>query len=243
MIHDFETDHAAEQLNSRLPEIPLILKIAFPLGVGGRHFRADTSENLKGIDCCIYLNHGPPVTIDWKLRELVWSDVALEFKHDHDDGRTKLGWVADPSKLCNFFGYLFIPIWTCWFLPRKATQQAWIRNCDRWRALYGEIRSRNRTYWSISCPVPLDVIRAEIGGIRIATPTTLEVIDRYPNGPMIEHWCTCGEIGSQSVGSYLLKGQLGTWYCPLHRPPAPALAPRQEAPPLPPLTPTQGTLF
>lgn len=30
------------------------------------------------------------------------------------------------------------------------------------------------------------------------------------------HYCHCGEWGSRGVGVRLLKGQLGTWYCPAH---------------------------
>lgn len=57
------------------------------------------------------------------------------------------------------------------------------------------------------------------------------------------HYCHCGEWGAYGYDVALNRDQLGTWYCLEHRPPPPVPAPRQEAPPLPPLAPTQGSLF
>jgi len=221
VIRDFHIDHAAEQIQGRAPELVAILKMAFPDATSGKYFPAGSIENRSGIDCSVAVPHGPAVMIDWKLRKRQWGDIALEFKHEHDDGRITLGWVADTGKLCNLFGYVFMPTWTCWFLPREATQKAWDLNKDEWLRSYGEARSRNPDYWSVSCPVPTSVVRKEIGGVRIVTPSAVEAIDRYPDGPF-EHYCRCGAWGAFGYGVHLRSGKLGAWYCREHRPKATA---------------------
>lgn len=57
------------------------------------------------------------------------------------------------------------------------------------------------------------------------------------------HYCHCGKWGSHGVGVRLLKDQLGTWYCAEHKPPPEPPKPEPERRELPPLMPTQGSLF
>lgn len=38
----------------------------------------------------------------------------------------------------------------------------------------------------------------------------------YDEGGHFVHYCHCGKWGSHSIGAFVLRGQLGTWYCAEH---------------------------
>lgn len=214
-IHDFQDSMARERDDTLAPELRATLKRLFPEASGWRIAKPGSGVQRKGIDCEIITRRGL-ISIDFKFRETVYPDFALEFEHRHDDGRMTLGWVADVSKACDLFAYVFKPTWTCWLLPRRALQAAWIR--EGWLATYGEgVKARNRTYVSVNCPVPIDVACREVGGIRWGDNDKTESFERDPR----EHYCSigCGDWGAFGVGQ--------NWYCRKHRavdaPPIPAL--------------------
>jgi hypothetical protein len=65
----------------------------------------------------------------------------------------------------------------------------------------------------------------------------------YDKAGRFIHYCHCGKWGSFGVGVALNKDQLGTWFCPEHKP-APAILPPPPAlEPAPPALPVQGSLF
>lgn len=54
----------------------------------------------------------------------------------------------------------------------------------------------------------------------------------YADGNFIHPCCVCGAEAGLGFGVSLLKGQLGTWYCEMHKPPKPMID-EQASPAMP----------
>lgn len=180
-----------EQADTRSPTLLRIVRQAFP---NYTEFNIVEGEaNKRGNDTSVGMPYGPPVTIDWKFRKVVYEDIALEY--GHTDGFAP-GWAADPGKQNDLIGYVFKPIATCWLMPRLEVLNAWERYKDEWLdGRFFIVRAPNRTYYTLSVAVPFDVTKQTIGGIRIATPTTLEIVKHpSPYFNFEREYCYCGRL-------------------------------------------------
>jgi len=215
-VRNFKDDLAAERKDTLRPEVRDLLRSLFPQATGMRVERRPAAQKV-GVDVAVNVERGPPVTIDIKFRERDYDDIALEYAHAKDDGGIMVGWVADESKKCDLFAYIFKTTWTCYLLPRPALQRAWRERSGEWLAQYRHPqyhRTRNKTYWTKWCPVPTDVVMQHVGGIRIAT---LEGASIPQRSDFFEHYCHCGHWGSFGSGVAIRGGKEGHWRCRDHR--------------------------
>lgn len=205
MTHDFRESMDRERDDTSDPRLRSTIKLLFQDATGWRIAKPGTDVQRMGVDCEIVTPRGP-ISIDFKFRAVVYPDFALEFEHRHDDGRVTLGWATDKAKTCDLIAYIFKPTWTCWLLPRPALQAAYVR--EKWRDRYGEgVKAQNRNYMSVNCPVPIDIVCREVGGVRWGDNDKTEAITR----DVREHYCDsgCGDWGAFGIGS--------NWYCGKHR--------------------------
>lgn len=124
--------------------------------------RMEYGEHQKaGIDKEIHLPNGRIVTVDEKIRQprpdgRAFNDILLEYISNDKTGA--LGWVCNPNLRCDDILYVNDPLGKAYFLPTIALQAAWRFNCSELHAKYGSVRAKNNGYYTISTPVPTDVL-------------------------------------------------------------------------------------
>lgn len=125
----------------------------------------DCKTQQAGIDVIFQSTQFGTYYIEEKIRDTVYPDVALEFRHTKEqpvdspyyvtsinDGR---GWVAKPL-ICHYIAYINPA--TVLMLEWRALQRAWIANGKQWIQEYPIASSDNHHYWSHSVCVPTDVL-------------------------------------------------------------------------------------
>ena len=89
------------------------------------------------------------------LREEDWPDILLEYWSDYE--RRIPGWVAK-DLACDFIAYAFVPSQTCYLLPTLILRRAWQMNGQQWVSTYKRVEANNRTYTTVSVPVPIKTL-------------------------------------------------------------------------------------
>lgn len=159
--------HAAEDL----PFWMEVYEKAFPSMVAALNHREDGDHQRQGIDRSIILKNGKQIWIDEKVRfrnkitKKVYNDIALEYLSDKE--REIPGWVCKPL-LCDFIAYAIAPLGRCYLLPVQQLQQAWGVNKGQWFKDFQSIEAKNigynnRTWKTLSLPVPVSVLFKAIG--------------------------------------------------------------------------------
>lgn len=162
MIHDFkeclEFSHGA----SDLPIWKQIYESMFPGCVMVDH-RQDGYHQRAGIDRSLILPNSKQVFVDEKVRRKVYPDIALEFLHVGDNGKTWPGWVCK-SLLADYIAYAIAPLGKGYLLPVLPLQAAFLLHGDAWRNRYFISKSPNRGYWTHCVCVPPKKIFGAICG-------------------------------------------------------------------------------
>lgn len=139
---------------------------AFPGIVAMINHRQDGWHQRAGIDRSIILSNSKHVLIDEKVRGrnkktgVVYSDIALEFISN--DIKNTPGWVCKPLQ-CDYIAYAIAPFGKCYLLPVLQLQSAWLKNKEKWLAVYGKRPAQNNGYTTWFCPVPPQALYPEIG--------------------------------------------------------------------------------
>lgn len=121
--------------------------------------RKDGWAQRGGIDRVLTLSSGRTILIDEKTREKVWPDILLE--RWSDQARKIPGWIQKPLA-CDFIAYAFVPNETCYLLPTLMLQRAWRLHGRQWSSQFGEVRAHNKTYITVSVPVPIPTLMESI---------------------------------------------------------------------------------
>lgn len=121
----------------------------------------DGPGQRAGADAVIVLRTSVNYRVDFKLRETAYADVLLEYLSDEERGAP--GWVCKPV-LTDWIVYAWRPTSRAIALPVPQLQDAWRRNGDAWVARFGTKRARNRTWTTLSTPVPIDALFPAVGG-------------------------------------------------------------------------------
>lgn len=133
----------------------------FPGHVACTSHRADGQWQRLGVDRSIVLASGVQQRIDEKVRRKNYGDIALEVVAN--DRTNAPGWVRK-ALVADYIAYAVLPIGRAFLLPVVQLQLAWSRHGEAWMEAYSPVRAPNPGYTTISCPVPVPVLFAAIGG-------------------------------------------------------------------------------
>lgn len=157
-VHDFNKCLARSHKYSDAPWWEAVYRQAFGSRIVGMHcVRQDGWAQRGGIDRQIILDCGRVITVDEKVREKDWPDIAIEYKHEFNSRPDKTGWIYG-NLLCDYIAYAFVPSQRCYMFPFLNLQRAWFENRKEWKANYRDVRAQNKDYVSVSCPVPTGVL-------------------------------------------------------------------------------------
>ena len=163
-VHDFQESLAKSQAQADAPWWLEVYRKAFPDLQSSVCVRQDGWAQRGGIDRVLTLSSGKTLTIDEKVRENNWPDIALESWSQHygyKDPRNVPGWAA--KKLaCDFIAYAFVPSATCYLLPFQTLRRAFMANYLDWKREHGELPARNNGYQTLFVPVPIPVLMAAL---------------------------------------------------------------------------------
>ena len=154
--------HSAEDM----PFWKEVYKKAFPSMAKMVNHRKNGDHQKFGIDRSIILENSKQILIDEKVRGrnlrtgIVYEDILLE--HISNDKNNTPGWVCKPL-LCDYIAYAIAPIGKCYLLPVIQLQNAWEINGKKWISNFGNKKTPNKGYSTISTPVPIKQLFIAIG--------------------------------------------------------------------------------
>lgn len=155
IVHDFRESLGKSAAQANAPWWYEVYKLAFPSMAACVYVRKDGWAQRGGVDRMLTLESGRTISVDEKVREKDWNDIALE--RWSDEAKQKPGWIQKPL-LCDYIAYAFIPSRRCYLFPTLLLQRAWRLSGREWIASYGQIRAYNKGYVTISIPVPIPVL-------------------------------------------------------------------------------------
>jgi hypothetical protein len=159
VTHDFMQSLAKSNAHADAPWWLEVYRLAFPSLLASVSVREDGWAQRGGVDRVLTLSSGRTISVDEKVREKDWPDILLE--RWSDEAKQKPGWIQKPL-LCDYIAYAFIPSQRCYLFPTLLLQRAWRLSGRDWITAYGERRAQNRGYVTVSVPVPIPVLLAEI---------------------------------------------------------------------------------
>lgn len=151
-VHNFQDSLSRSAEHADAPWWFEVYREAFPDLVSAVSVRDDGWAQRGGIDRVLTLKSGRTLTVDEKVREKDWPDIALEYWSDA--GRKVPGWVAK-DLACDFIAYAFVPSETCYLLPFQTLRRAWRANCRDWVDRHPRIEADNGRYKTVSVGVPI----------------------------------------------------------------------------------------
>lgn len=168
VIHDFNKSLASSHKADEAPFWEECYRQAFPDFVAMHSSRMDGEHQRQGIDRLIVLSNNKTILIDEKVRGRntttgkIYNDIALEYSHHYTNGTVKPGWVCKPL-LCDYIAYAIAPIGKCYLLPVVQLQSVWRKQSPVWLTKYPVIESRNTSWTTRSCCVPVSEVYSAIG--------------------------------------------------------------------------------
>jgi hypothetical protein len=206
MTADFKRALAVEQADTRRPELQALLKLAFPDATGMKII-ADIGTQMSGVDAIIHRPSGN-VSVDFKFRseKQDYEDFCLEYSHSHDDGRITPGWVADQSKVCDYFAYIRKKGWRLALLPRERLHLAWTANEKMWLSSCVSKRTRNKTYWTNWCAVPRSKLLKWMKILDFSLPQIDETPDPELSSTLVKGCQQCGGLWDGTQRQILICG-------------------------------------
>lgn len=164
-VHDFNESLIASHGASDLPIWRQIYELAFPNFLAMIDHREDGEHQRAGIDRSVILSNSKQVLIDEKIRLKDYGDILLEYVSV--DRTNAPGWVCKPQR-ADYIAYAVKPSGICYMLPVIQLQLAWQKNGRQWLRTYGTSKAPNKTYNTLNCPVPVNVLFPAIGaGLRV----------------------------------------------------------------------------
>ena len=123
---------------------------AFPKLRSAVSVRDDGWARRGGVDRVLTLACGRTYTVDEKVRAEDWPDILLE---QWSDEKAHPGLGAEAAGL-----RLYCLQRVCYLLPVMPLQRAWRQRGREWIKEYGQRRTQNPGYVSVSVPVPKAVL-------------------------------------------------------------------------------------
>lgn len=173
MPHDFQESLARSHRQENAPWWREVYAEAFPGFHDMMSVRKDGWAQRGGIDRVITLSSGKTVTVDEKVRDKDWPDIALE--RWSDQAKKVPGWIQK-DLACDFIAYAFVPSRTCYLFPFLALRRAWKLEGKRWIELAEEksggfhiVLAENKGYVTESVAVPTEILLASIRQAMVVT--------------------------------------------------------------------------
>ena len=158
-VHAFQNSLDKANKDQDLPMWDILYKSWFPEFESMVSHPKDGWHQRAGIDRTIVLSSSKTITVDEKLREKDYSDIALEFVSATSNNSP--GWVCK-SMACDYIAYAFKPSGKGYLLPVIQLQAAWKLNGERWKSTYGVKSAKNKGYETLFCSVPAQKVYHEI---------------------------------------------------------------------------------
>lgn len=114
------------------------------------------NSQKNGVDRIIYLENGKTITIDEKVRRKVYDDIALEYVSN--DKTKSPGWIEKDLSI-DYLAYAFLPTQTVYLFDWCALKRAWNHFKVDWKEKYPTAVAPNPYYNTLSCCVPINVLR------------------------------------------------------------------------------------
>lgn len=119
----------------------------------------DLELQAKGVDHIVTLSSGKILFIEEKIRTTSWQDVLLETVSVDATGAP--GWIVKEGMLTDYLLYIFTGT-RAYLYPWELLKIAWARNGEAWLKRYGTVKAVNKSYTTLSVPVPLTVLSKAI---------------------------------------------------------------------------------
>jgi len=126
-----------------------------------RHLRNadDIPAQKRGIDRWVQLDNGQILRIEEKERGKWYGDILLEYVSN--DATNAPGWMEKDLNI-HYLLYSVPSRRFCYVYPWHMLKRAWDRNKEDWRERFGTVTACNVGYNTLSVPVPLAVLTAEV---------------------------------------------------------------------------------
>lgn len=158
-VHHFKESLALSHAQEDSAWWKSVYELAFPGYLSAVSIRENGWAQHSGIDRVITLRNGKTVTVDEKVRQKSYGDIALEQWSDLERG--KLGWMHKELQ-CDFIAYAFVPDKKCYLLPFITLRRAWLRNGPEWHEKacanadgFRFVDAKNPRYVTRSIAVPI----------------------------------------------------------------------------------------
>lgn len=166
MLHNFERSLAISHNYSEAPWWNEIYKRAFNGLVTTVSVRQDGWAQRAGVDRVIVLKCGRIITVDEKVRQKDYGDIALE--RWSNESRKIPGWIQKPLN-CDFIAYAVAPSKCCYLLPTLILQKAWRMYGRQWIKDYDRIAANNGSYVTVSVGVPVEILMSALSNAMLLT--------------------------------------------------------------------------
>lgn len=165
-VHDFQDCLQRSHDAHDLPIWEQMYRQAFPEMVAMHDHRDDGYWQRAGIDRSIVLRSSKQILVDEKIRGRnrttgkVYRDIALEYVSNTSTGAP--GWI-EKALAADYIAYAIAPLGKGYLLPVVQLQSAWSKQKPAWLDRYSFRRAPNNGYYTLFCPVPVDVLFPAIG--------------------------------------------------------------------------------
>jgi hypothetical protein len=161
-MHDIRDDLPISKLHARAEWWGPVCKHFFP-DLTEMRIEEDRAFQVRGVDRRIKLTGNPARVqlIEEKVRKETYEDFLLEYWSVFE--RQVLGWIEKPDQMSDFLIYVFLASAEAYLLPFQPLRSAWLAHRTEWIAKYPRIVGQNEGYTTISCAVPIPVIRLTVG--------------------------------------------------------------------------------
>lgn len=172
MRHDFQKSLKRSQQMAGAPWWFEVYREAFPNLESAVNVREDGWAQRAGIDRVLTLSSGKTLTVDEKVRERDWPDIALEYWSDFE--RRTPGWIAK-ELATDYLAYAFIPSRVCYLFPFQTLRAAWRENHADWVRCHKRIEADNGNYTTMSVAVPIpELMKALTDAMRVTWSASVE---------------------------------------------------------------------
>jgi len=159
MINDFAGSLLWSESKAHEPFWDAVYRKAFPNLTFHHISSGDTQSQRMGIDRIIHLSNGRTLQVDEKKRSKDYGDILLEYMSM--DTTKAPGWIEKDLSI-DYLAYAFIPSKKCYLFPWPMLRKAWVINKAQWLRDYKTVVAPNRTYNTLSVPVPIPVLWAAV---------------------------------------------------------------------------------
>lgn len=132
---------------------------AFPNLVNQMLTSGDTKAQRMGIDRVLHLSNGRTIYIDEKKRRREYNDILLEYVSVDRTG--KPGWIEKDLSI-DYLAYAFMQSQRVYLYPWLLLRRAWLQYGSGWISQYGTVTAKNRTYNTLSVPVPTSILKKAV---------------------------------------------------------------------------------